>query len=189
MKYPLTPTQPTYFATEAQLQSHLIKWIKHNWPRLHFRCDWFADHYCPPHIKEQYQAAQSGSDEFEGTGYPDLHIVHNNGIYPGLYIETKLSADKAFRKDGVTLLSSQHLWNQFCYHTYLKAQGYAVIFGLGELHIKSNIVAYMAGNRVEQEIKAVPYIDKHRAASDNAADEFQRQYDLDNPDFMATPFG
>ena len=178
MKYPLIPTTPTYFKDEAQLQSHIIKWMKYHYQTTHFRIDWFADRYCPPYIKEQYQAAQSGSETLEGTGYPDIHIIHNNGIYPGLYIETKIKS--VFKKDGLTLLSSQHLWNQFKYHEYLRAQGYAVIFGLGEVHIKTNIVAYMAGNRVEQPIRAVEYIDKHHAASDKAAAEFQRKYDEEN---------
>jgi len=162
------------YTNEAGLQTHIIRKFRKQYPGIHYRSDWFAGHYCPPHIKEQFNNAQSGS------GYPDLHIIHNNGLYASLYIEVKL--DTVFLKDGVTLKYNAHLWEQYLYLEYLKAQGFAAVFGCGEQHIDNIIQAYMDSRPIFQNIKAAPYINKHRAASDKAAKEFQRKYDLDNPE-------
>jgi hypothetical protein len=158
--------QPLYFAKESQLQSYVVKWIRKEYPGTHFRTDYFADQYCPSYIKEQFSSQQSGS------GYPDIHIIHKTRLYSCLYIETKLSKDKVFRKDGITLLYSEHLCNQFQYHEYLRAQGCAVVFGLGLTHIQQTIIAYMAGKCVEQTCFGKKWVDKAKGEVDKKADEF-----------------
>lgn len=174
----LTKDQNLYFATEDQLQAHIVKWIKKNYPTTHFRTDVISGRATPSYLKEQFQSQQSGSETFEGRGYPDMHILHNNGLYASLYIETKLKS--VFFADGITLQASEHLWRQYQYHEYLRKQGFCAIFGCGEGYIKEAIRRYMTGVEITQPIKAKPYINKQRALSDQSADNFFNSYDLDN---------
>lgn len=171
-------TAPLYFATEDQIQAHIVKWFKKKYPTTHFRVDVISGRATPSYLKEQFQSQQSGSETFEGRGYPDMHILHNNGLYASLYIETKLKS--VFLADGITLQANEHLWRQYQYHEYLRNHGHCVIFGCGELNIKTAIMEYMCGLEIYQPIKAKPYINKARYESDQSADNFFNSYNLDN---------
>lgn len=127
---------------ENDIQKEFIIWLRKEYEGIKFRTDWFAGHYCPPYVKEQYINAQSG------PSFPDILILKPTIHYAGLLIETKKDAEEVFLKDLKTLQAKQHIHDQYKEICDLRALGYCAGFGLGIDHMKRLTQRYMNGNLI-----------------------------------------
>jgi len=124
---------------EDDIQKQFIIWLRKEYPGIKFRTDWFAGHYCPSYVKEQYINAQSG------RSFPDVFILKPTKHYSGLLIETKKDASEVFLADLTTLRSIAHIHDQYKEIIDLRALGYCAGFGLGLDHMKRLTKRYMEG--------------------------------------------
>jgi len=156
---------------EADIQKEFIIWLRKEYQDVTFRTDWFAGHYCPPYVKEQYINAQSG------RSFPDIFIVNPSKIYHGLLIETKKSESEVYLKDGKTLCADQHIHDQYKEILKLRAMGHCASFGCGLDHMKRLTIKYFNNEVIKYRDVIVRTLNqsKYDADIDAKADEFFRQ--------------
>ena len=76
-------------------------------------------------------------------GQPDLFIAKPNGKYHGLFIEIKKEGTKIYLKDGETVVSDEHIQEQWAILDQLRLLGYKAEFGIGYDHCIRLIEDYL----------------------------------------------
>ena len=74
-------------------------------------------------------------------GFPDFFLIHPIGKYSGLFLEIK--AVTPYLKDGKTLKSNEHLWEQEMMLHKLNLNGYFAQFATGFDEVKQAIDNYI----------------------------------------------
>lgn len=153
---------------ENDIQKQFIIWLRKTYKGIKFRTDWFAGHYCPAYVKEQYISAQSG------PSFPDILILHPTTHYSGLLIETKKDADEVFLKDMTTLVAKDHIHAQYNEIVELRALGYCAGFGLGLDHMKRLTERYMSGACIKYSPVIIKPLNESQSVqnANKSADEF-----------------
>jgi hypothetical protein len=76
-------------------------------------------------------------------GYPDLFIAEPNAGFAGLFLEIKRPGTRIFKKDG-TLVSDEHIREQFDMLADLRKRGYAAEFACGIDEVTEIIEEYLS---------------------------------------------
>ena len=66
-----------------------------------------------------------------GRGFPDLIIYRRKGNHLALCLEVKKEETKIYLKDGVTVVSDEHIREQVVMLKKLNSEGYCALFGIG----------------------------------------------------------
>lgn len=122
---------------EYILQKAVCKFITKQYPDVLFLSDTIGN------VKLNInQAARNKAIQKDGFKCPDLLILEPNRYFKGLFIELK--KESPFKKDGVTLLKSDHLEAQQLAINNLLSKGYFAAFKWEFEDIKELISWYMA---------------------------------------------
>lgn len=106
---------------EYKIQAAFVKKMAERFPGVMV----FSD--CAAHIKKtMIQQQRANALSTPGEKWPDVFIAQPSGDYAGLYLEFK--AETPYRKDGIVLLSNQHIEAQALTMTRLRSKGYRCDF-------------------------------------------------------------
>ena len=123
---------------EHDLYKMIADYLRYQYPNVIYRFDLAAD------LKLTMGQASKHKRLQRYRGYPDLFIAETIGAYSGLFLEIKKEGVRIFKKDG-TLVSDEHVREQFDMLEELRRRGYAAEFVIGFNHAKQVIDDYMKG--------------------------------------------
>lgn len=123
---------------EHDLYKMIADYLRYQYPTVVYRFDLAAD------LKLTMGQASKHKRLQRYRGYPDLFIAETIGAYSGLFLEVKKEGVRIFKKDG-TLVSDEHVREQFDMLEELRRRGYAAEFVIGFNHAKQVIDDYMKG--------------------------------------------
>ena len=123
---------------EHDLYKMIADYLRYQYPNVIYRFDLAAD------LKLTMGQASKHKRLQRYRGYPDLFIAETIGAYSGLFLEVKKEGVRIFKKDG-TLVSDEHVREQFDMLEELRRRGYAAEFVIGFNHAKQVIDDYMKG--------------------------------------------
>ena len=124
---------------EFELQKAVCRWLSFQFPKVLYLSDTVASVKLT--IPQQNRNKLVQKNDFS---CPDLLILEPNKDFKGLFIELKVKSP--FKKDGVTLLKSEHLENQQKTINELKAKGYYACFSWS-LEMTLQIISRYMANR------------------------------------------
>lgn len=127
---------------EYKLQTQVCEYLERQYPKVLFLSDTVAS------VKLTF-AQQNRNKKIQKHGFkcPDLIILQPNSYYHGLFVELK--AKTPFKKDGVTLLSNEHIEEQNNTLNELLSKGYFATFAWSFEMAKGIIDNYLKLNRSE----------------------------------------
>ena len=123
---------------EHDIYKMIADYLRYQYPTVIYRFDLAAD------LKLTMGQASKHKRLQRYRGYPDLFIAEPKGKYGGLFLEIKKDGVRIFKKDG-TLVSDEHIREQFDMLHDLRRKGYAAEFGIGFEATKKLIDDYMKG--------------------------------------------
>ena len=123
---------------EHDIYTLIADYLRYQYPQVIYRFDLAAD------LKLTMGQASKHKRLQRYRGYPDLFIAESVGGYSGLYLEIKKPGTRIFKKDG-TLVSDEHIREQYDMLHDLRRKGYAAEFGIGFDATKKLIDDYMRG--------------------------------------------
>jgi hypothetical protein len=116
----------------------IADYLRYQYPQVIYRFDLAAD------LKLTIGQASKHKRLQRYRGYPDLFIAEPKGKNGGLYLEIKKDGVRIFKQDG-TLVSDEHIREQFDMLADLRQRGYAAEFAIGFEGAKKLIDDYMEG--------------------------------------------
>lgn len=131
---------------EHDIYTLIADYLRYQYPQVIYRFDLAAD------LKLTMGQASKHKRLQRYRGYPDLFIAEpkailrsdgNNYIKGGLYLEIKKEGTRIFKKDG-TLVSDEHIREQYDMLEQLRKRGYAAEFACGFDEAKNIIDEYLA---------------------------------------------
>jgi hypothetical protein len=123
--------------TELELQAQVADYIRLQYPDVIFHSDFGSG------IKlTMGQAIKQKRLNGGRRAWPDMFIAEPKGKYSGLFIELKKEGVRIFKKDG-TLVSDEHIREQYDMLEQLRRRGYAANFSCGFDEAKALIDRYM----------------------------------------------
>ena len=134
--------------TELELQAQVADYIRLQYPSVIFHSDFGSG------IKlTMGQAIKQKRLNGGRRAWPDMVIAEPKvksfpNVYHGLFIELKREGTRIFKKDG-TLVSDEHIREQFDMLADLRHKGYAAEFAVGFDEAKKLIDDYMKGELCE----------------------------------------
>ena len=128
---------------EEQIQLAIVNYIRYQYPDVLFRSDAAGFKLSVGQAKKM-KALNGGI-----RAWPDLFIAEPvprgfPNVYHGLYLEIKKDGVRIFKQDG-TLVSDEHIREQFDMLADLRQRGYAAEFAIGFEGAKKLIDDYMKG--------------------------------------------
>lgn len=123
---------------EHDIYKMIADYLRYQYPTVIYRFDLAAD------LKLTMGQASKHKRLQRYRGYPDLFIAEPKGKYGGLFLEIKKDGVRIFKQDG-TLVSDEHIREQFDMLADLRQRGYAAEFGIGFEGAKKLIDDYMEG--------------------------------------------
>lgn len=123
---------------EHDLYALIADYINLRHPGTIYRFDLAAD------LKLSIGQARKHKRLQKYRGYPDLFLAEPKGKYSGLFIELKKEGVRIYKKDG-TLVSDEHIREQYDMLHDLRRKGYAAEFTCGFDEAKKLIDDYMKG--------------------------------------------
>ena len=123
---------------EHDIYTMIADYLRYQYPEVIYRFDLAAD------LKLTMGQASKHKRLQRYRGYPDLFIAESVGGYSGLYLEIKKDGTRIFKKDG-TLVSDEHIREQYDMLHDLRRKSYAAEFGIGFDATKKLIDDYMRG--------------------------------------------
>lgn len=137
---------------EHDIYKMIADYLRYQYPTVIYRFDLAAD------LKLTMGQASKHKRLQRYRGYPDLFIAEPADIritphfkpdkrtrhYAGLYLEIKKDGVRIFKQDG-TLVSDEHIREQFDMLADLRQRGYAAEFAIGFEGAKELIDDYMKG--------------------------------------------
>lgn len=123
---------------EHDIYKMIADYLRYQYPTVIYRFDLAAD------LKLTMGQASKHKRLQRYRGYPDLFIAEPSGAYHGLYLEIKKEGVRIFKQDG-TLVSDEHIREQFDMLADLRQRGYAAEFAIGFEGAKKLIDDYMKG--------------------------------------------
>ena len=128
---------------EHDIYTQIADYLRYQYPEVIYRFDLAAD------LKLTMGQASKHKRLQRYRGYPDLFIAEpreNKGgrNYHGLYLEIKVDGTKIYKKDG-TLVSNEHIREQYDMLESLRNRGYAAEFACGFSQVKALLDAYLRG--------------------------------------------
>lgn len=123
---------------EHDIYTMIADYLRYQYPTVIYRFDLAAD------LKLTMGQASKHKRLQRYRGYPDLFIAEPKGAYHGLYLEIKKDGVHIFKQDG-TLVSDEHIREQFDMLADLRQRGYAAEFAIGFEGAKKLIDDYMKG--------------------------------------------
>lgn len=123
---------------EHDIYKMIADYLRYQYPTVIYRFDLAAD------LKLTMGQASKHKRLQRYRGYPDLFIAEPKGAYHGLYLEIKKDGVRIFKQDG-TLVSDEHIREQFDMLADLRQHGYAAEFAIGFEGAKKLIDDYMKG--------------------------------------------
>ena len=130
---------------EHDLYAMLADYLRYNYKNIIWRFDLAAD------LKLTIGQARKHKRLQQHRGYPDLFIAEPRGKYHGAYIELKKAGTRIYKKDG-TLVSDQHIREQFDMLEQLRRKGYVAEFACGFDEAKEIIDNYLGRPYANEEI-------------------------------------
>ena len=138
---------------EHDIYKMIADYLRYQYPTVIYRFDLAAD------LKLTMGQASKHKRLQRYRGYPDLFIAETTiskirqkdgsyTAYSGLYLEIKKDGVRIFKKDG-TLVSDEHIREQFDMLADLRHKGYAAEFACGFDEAKKLIDDYMRGELCE----------------------------------------
>ena len=127
---------------EHDIYKMIADYLRYQYPTVIYRFDLAAD------LKLTMGQASKHKRLQRYRGYPDLFIAEPKGKYGGLFLEIKKDGVRIFKQDG-TLVSDEHIREQFDMLADLRQRGYAAEFGIGFEGTKKLIDDYMKGELCE----------------------------------------
>lgn len=141
---------------EHDIYKMIADYLRYQYPTVIYRFDLAAD------LKLTMGQASKHKRLQRYRGYPDLFIAEarevtrfdirknedvydSDKFYHGLYLEIKKDGVRIFKQDG-TLVSDEHIREQFDMLADLRQRGYAAEFAIGFEGAKKLIDDYMKGN-------------------------------------------
>ena len=121
---------------EHDLYAMLADYLRYNYKNIIWRFDLAAD------LKLTIGQARKHKRLQQHRGYPDLFIAEPRGKYHGAYIELKKAGTKIFTEKG-TLVSNEHIREQFDMLEQLRRKGYIAEFACGFDEAKEIIDNYL----------------------------------------------
>lgn len=121
---------------EHDIYKMIADYLRYQYPTVIYRFDLAAD------LKLTMGQASKHKRLQRYRGYPDLFIAEPSGAYHGLYLEIKKDGVRIFKQDG-TLVSDEHIREQFDMLEQLRRRGYAANFACGFDEAKALIDRYM----------------------------------------------
>jgi len=104
---------------EYQLCKAISTYLKLQYPNVLYHFDYAG-------LNLSIQQASKMKTIQGKIGYPDLFIIHPNGIYHGLFLEIKASESQLYNKNGN--FKSEHIRGQNNYIGQLRAKGFRAEF-------------------------------------------------------------
>lgn len=123
---------------EHDIYKMIADYLRYQYPTVIYRFDLAAD------LKLTMGQASKHKRLQRYRGYPDLFIAEPKGKYGGLFLEIKKDGVRIFKQDG-TLVSDEHIREQFDMLADLRQRGYAAEFAIGFDGAKKLIDDYMKG--------------------------------------------
>lgn len=123
---------------EHDIYKMIADYLRYQYPTVIYRFDLAAD------LKLTMGQASKHKRLQRYRGYPDLFIAEPKGKYSGLFLEIKKDGVRIFKQDG-TLVSDEHIREQFDMLADLRQRGYAAEFAIGFESAKKLIDDYMKG--------------------------------------------
>ena len=130
---------------EHDLYAMLADYLRYNYKNIIWRFDLAAD------LKLTIGQARKHKRLQQHRGYPDLFIAEPRGKHHGAYIELKKAGTKIFTKKG-TLVSNEHIREQFDMLEQLRRRGYVAEFACGFDEAKEIIDNYLRRPYANEEI-------------------------------------
>lgn len=127
---------------EHDIYKMIADYLRYQYPTVIYRFDLAAD------LKLTMGQASKHKRLQRYRGYPDLFIAEPKGKYGGLFLEIKKDGVRIFKKDG-TLVSDEHIREQFDMLADLRQRGYAAEFAIGFEGAKKLIDDYLKGELCE----------------------------------------
>lgn len=127
---------------EEQIQLAIVNYIRYQYPDVLFRSDAAGFKLSVGQAKKM-KALNGGI-----RAWPDLFIAEPKGKYSGLFLEIKKDGVRIFKQDG-TLVSDEHIREQFDMLADLRQRGYAAEFAIGFEGAKKLIDDYLKGELCE----------------------------------------
>lgn len=135
--------------TEHDIYKMIADYLRYQYPNAIYRFDLAADMKLTKNQARKHKRIQ------RYRGYPDLFIAETTiskirqkdgsyTAYSGLYLEIKKDDVRIFKQDG-TLVSNDHIREQFDMLHDLRHKGYAAEFAIGFEGAKKLIDDYMEG--------------------------------------------
>lgn len=130
---------------EHDIYKMIADYLRYQYPTVIYRFDLAAD------LKLTMGQASKHKRLQRYRGYPDLFIAEpkailrsdgNDYIKGGLYLEIKKAGTRIFKQDG-TLVSDEHIREQYDMLEQLRRRGYAANFACGFNEAKALIDRYM----------------------------------------------
>jgi hypothetical protein len=123
--------------TELELQAQVADYIRLQYPDVIFHSDFGSG------IKlTMGQAIKQKRLNGGRRSWPDMFLAEPKGKYAGLMIELKKEGVRVYKKDG-TLVSDEHIREQYDMLEQLRRRGYAANFACGFDEAKALIDRYM----------------------------------------------
>lgn len=123
--------------TELELQAQVADYIRLQYPSVIFHSDFGSG------IKlTMGQAIKQKRLNGGRRAWPDMLLAEPRGDYHALFIELKKEGVRIYKKDG-TLVSDEHIREQYDMLEQLRRRGYAANFACGFNEAKALIDRYM----------------------------------------------
>ena len=123
--------------TELELQAQVADYIRLQYPDVIFHSDFGSG------IKlTMGQAIKQKRLNGGRRAWPDMLLAEPRGDYHALFIELKREGTRIYKKDG-TLVSDEHIREQYDMLEQLRRRGYAANFACGFNEAKALIDRYM----------------------------------------------
>ena len=123
--------------TELELQAQVADYIRLRYPSVIFHSDFGSG------IKlTMGQAIKQKRLNGGRRSWPDMFLAEPKSDYHALFIELKREGTRIFKKDG-TLVSDEHIREQYDMLEQLRRRGYAANFACGFDEAKALIDRYM----------------------------------------------
>lgn len=124
---------------EEQIQLAIVNYLRYQYPSVIFHSDFGSG------IKlTMGQAIKQKRLNGGRRAWPDMLLAEPKSGYHALFIELKREGVRIFKQDG-TLVSDEHIREQFDMLADLRQRGYAAEFGIGFDATKKLIDDYMKG--------------------------------------------
>lgn len=127
---------------EHDIYKMIADYLRYQYPTVIYRFDLAAD------LKLTMGQASKHKRLQRYRGYPDLFIAEPKGKYGGLFLEIKKDGVRIFKQGG-TLVSDEHIREQYDMLHDLRARGYAAEFAIGFDGAKKLIDDYLKGELCE----------------------------------------